>query len=101
MSDHIRLPVRVAPDGRFFTVAEDSVAEVLQNVMVILRTRLGERLATPALGTVDPTFGDFDAEAALSVVAEYEPRADLQVVRRALDALGSENVTVYVSRRET
>lgn len=101
MSEHLRLPLRVAPNGRFYTVAEDSSEEILQNVLVILRTRLGERLATPDFGTPDPTFTGFDVEAALAAVTDVEPRADLQTVRHALDRLGAETLDVLVSRRET
>jgi phage baseplate assembly protein W len=98
---HIRLPITLAADGSFRTVAEDSIEEVLQNVTVILRTRLEERLATPDLGVPDPTFVGFDTAAALDMARMYEPRADLQVIERALTALGVQTTTVTVGRRET
>lgn len=101
VSEHLRLPVRIGPDGTFRTDAEDSVEEIRQNVLVILRTRLGERMATPGFGTSDPTFTGFDAAVALDLVAVIEPRADLSVVLQALSALGREQVDLAVRRRES
>ena len=89
MSQHLRLPLQLGPDGTFATVEEDSVEEIRQNVLVILRTRIGERLATPDLGVPDPTFRGFDADQALDVVRAFEPRADLQVAQQALDRQGT------------
>lgn len=106
MTKHLRLPPTLAPDGTFRTVEEDSAEEILQNVTVILRTRIdaegvGERLATPEFGTADPTFAGFDADTALDVVRTYEPRADVQVIRQVLDRFGREQTDLSVRRRET
>ena len=101
MSEHLRLPVRIGPDGTFLTVVEDSTAEIVQNVSVILRTRLAERLATPTLGTPDPVFRGFDPQTALGLVADAEPRAVLELVRQSLDEVGREVTDLTVTRRET
>lgn len=100
MSRHIRLPIAIATDGTFTTVAEDSVEEITQNVTVVLRTRTGERLATPDLGTPDPTFTGLDPAVALDMVRQVEPRADLDIVTRAVTAAGVQAVDVQVRRRE-
>lgn len=106
MSQHIRLPISIGADGTFRTVTEDERAEIAQNVLVILRTRInpdgiGERLATPTFGTADPTFVGFNAETALDVVRTFEPRADVAVVQQAIDVLGVQTTDLSVQRRET
>lgn len=100
MSDHLRLPFGLAADGTFQTVTEDSDAEIVQNVSVILRSRIGERLATPEFGTADPTFTGLDPAALLPVVERYEPRADLLIVQQAITALGVQLNDISVRRQE-
>lgn len=100
MSEHLRLPLTIGPDGTFRTLREDSVEEITQNILVVLRTRTGERLATPELGTPDPVFNGLDTAAALDVVTLIEPRADLEVVRDALE-VSRQSVTLSVRRRES
>lgn len=100
MSRHLALPLRLGAGGSFVTVPEDSLDEVAQSVAVVLLTRLGERPATPTLGTPDPTFAGLDADAALELVSEWEPRADLELVEQTLDADGVDRSTVRVRRRE-
>lgn len=101
MSQHLRLPISLAPDGTFRTVTEDSPEEITQNVRVILRTRIGERLATPDFGTPDPTFAGFDAAAAMDLVSDQEPRAELAVVEQVIDSAGLQTTDLSVRRRES
>lgn len=97
---HLALPLRVTGAGSFATVAEDSTDELVQNLRVALLTRRGDRLATPALGTDDPTLRRPGAvAAALEQALELEPRADLELVEQVLDELGEERTTVTVSSR--
>lgn len=100
MSRHLRLPFGLAADGTFQTVAEDSDSEIVQNVAVILRTRLGERLATPAFGTPDPTFSGLDPAVVLPIVQEYEPRADLDIVTQVIRTDGVQTSDIGVRRAE-
>jgi phage baseplate assembly protein W len=100
VSEHLRLPFGLAADGTFQTVTEDSDAEVVQNVAVILRTREGERMATPEFGTSDPTFVGLDPAALLPVVERYEPRADLLIVQQAITAAGVQTNDISVRRQE-
>jgi hypothetical protein len=97
---HLAVPLRLTGGGRFATVAEDSRDELLQNVRVALLTRPGDRLATPELGTDDPTLRRPGAVAiALEQAQELEPRADLELVEQVLEELGNERTTVHVSSR--
>jgi phage baseplate assembly protein W len=98
---HLRLPLQLAADGTFATVREDSDAEVVQNVAVILRTRTGERLATPEFGTPDPTFVGLDPAVVLPVVQTYEPRADLDIVQGVVGADGNQINDIGVRRQES
>ena len=100
MSEHLKLPLTIAPGGGFSVAAEDSIQEITQNVRVVLTTRPGERLATAALGIADPTFTVLNAESAFDVVAAWEPRADLQLVAEELSRQGIQTAIVAVSRRQ-
>lgn len=99
MSEHLRLPLRLTPAGRLATVVEDTVEEIAQNVTVLLRTRPGERLATPTLGLPDPVFTGLDPAVALEVVREWEPRADLQLLDQVLAADGTQTTSLLLRRR--
>lgn len=100
MSRHLRIPLALGADGQFVTHPEDSLEEVAQNVETVLTTRLGERQATPDLGTPDPTFRGLDVDAALDAALRWEPRADLELVDRLLDGTGLETTTVRVRRED-
>lgn len=97
---HLRLPLALGPDGTFATVTEDTDAEIKQNVSVILRTRTGERLATPTFGTPDPTFDGLDVAAVTEVVAQTEPRADLTIVQQVITRDGVQVNDATIRRQE-
>lgn len=101
MTEHLRLPLALSTDGSFQTVREDSDAEIVQNVSVIMRTRPGERLATPNFGTPDPAFTGLDPAVVLPVVQEYEPRADLDIVAQVVRADGLQTNDIGVRRQES
>jgi phage baseplate assembly protein W len=101
MSVHLKIPLTIGADGTFLTVPEDSTAEILQNVTVILRTRTGERLATPDLGTPNPVFQGFDAASAIELISAADPRATVDLVRQAIDSAGKQTTDLTVRRRET
>jgi phage baseplate assembly protein W len=59
-------------------VEQDSVEEIMQNVSVILQTRVGTRIEIPDFGTDTLLFtiaGGSDLDTAVAQVAEWEPRA--------------------------
>lgn len=97
---HLALPLALTTDGAFRTVDEDSPQELQQNVTQILRTRPGERLATPEFGTPDPTFTGLDVEVALGLVEQWEPRATAELVEQVLSPDGTQTSTINVQRRE-
>lgn len=96
---HLALPIALTSDGAFRTFDEDSPQELQQNVAQILRTRTGERLATPDFGTADPTFTGLDVEVALNTVEQWEPRATAELVEQVLTD-GTQTSTINVQRRE-
>jgi phage baseplate assembly protein W len=96
---HLALPISLTADGAFRVVDEDSPQELQQNVAQILRTRTGERLATPEFGIADPAFTGLDVEVALSLVEQWEPRATAELVEQVLVG-GTQTSTINVQRRE-
>jgi hypothetical protein len=96
MSVHLRLPLTLAADGSFATVAEDSEAEVVQCTQVVLRSRAGERLTVPTLGIPDPAFTGLDVQVAIAEVERWEPRAQLTVDERLLGQDGVELVDLLL-----
>lgn len=61
------------------TVEQDTVEEVIICVYAVLATELGSRQEEPDFGWPDPAFrqGGADLEEMVSVVDEWEPRADV------------------------
>jgi len=88
---HLSLPLRVAPNGRLSTVAQDSAADVAQSLGVLLATRPGERVAVPTYGTPDPQADGPDYAATQAAAAYWEPRTavfdvELDVTHTGLEA---------------
>src|SRR5207253_4877769 len=72
----LALPLRLDGD-RLATLQQGSAAELGQSVRLLMATRPGERLESPAYGTRDYTFAnvtDVDAEEIRAAVREHEPR---------------------------
>ena len=61
---------------------QDTDAELMAAVAVITSFEKGFRIEDPAFGITDPTFSvsPVDADEIAASVAEYEPRADINVV---------------------
>lgn len=100
---HLAVPFRIT-GTRAATVEDGTLDEVAQNVRVILGTRTGERLAVPAFGTADPTFGlagaTPDAAEVEGAVTEWEPRATISLEYRAPTVDGTADVVVRVGMEE-
>lgn len=98
---HLAVPWRLDRSGRAAIVDQDTDAEVLQTIRVLLSTRPGERQAVPRYGVADPLFFDADEEPTLDeladAVAEWEPRATVELVDRAVDDLGGVGAVVGVA----
>lgn len=73
------LPMRV--DGnQLATIPQGSVAELVQAVLLVLKSRPGERLAEPDFGSEDWTFApDVDPSAIEADLEQQEPRARVEV----------------------
>lgn len=74
---HLALPLRIV-HGHLATVEQDSEADILQCVRVVLTTPQGTRDALPEFGLPDQAFRQGGAAIAEidAAIAEWEPRAD-------------------------
>ena len=101
VTPHLRIPFGLDRTGRVAVVDQDTDAEVLQTVRVLLATRAGERAALPRWGLSDPAFfaaGDpLSVEEIVELVADEEPRASVQQVEQVIDELGDASVTVGIT----
>ena len=78
MSVHFSFPFTI--NGSAAVVAQDSDAEVQQNVMVLVLTDVGERLEVPEFGISDPTFRtEIDTEAIAEAAEVWDDRAKVLI----------------------
>ncbi|XBB66872.1 GPW/gp25 family protein [Nocardioides sp. WV_118_6] len=77
MPDHLAFPLAVTRQG-LATVEQDSDADLVQSVALLLNTRPGERRSLPDYGLPDPVFGHLAHSDVVAVVGQWEPRADLE-----------------------
>lgn len=97
---HLAVPFDLDRRGHARTVDQDSPAEILQNVGVLLSTRPGDRQALPQFGVEDRTFDQIDdVEWLVDAVSEWEPRADVDVTVAAARQSGRFDITVEVDRQ--
>lgn len=82
MARVLTLPLEVTANGSLATVTQDHPAEVAQSVGLLLDTRPGERRTLPDYGYPDRLFavGGLDEALIAETVAEWEPRADAEIV---------------------
>jgi phage baseplate assembly protein W len=74
--EHLAFPIRVTSQG-LATVQQDSDADIVQSVALLLNTRPGDRRSLPDYGLPDPVFGHLSSADVVAVVAEWEDRANL------------------------
>lgn len=80
MPQHLALPIRVTARG-LATVEQDSQADIVQSVRLLLHTRPGDRRSVPDYGLPDPLFGTTNNPADVAaVITEWEDRADLDAL---------------------
>lgn len=99
MVEHFAVPFALDVRGHARTLEQDTPAEVVQCVVVLVGTRPGERLVVPTYGVDDLTFSTVDAvdDAFVSdAVAVFEPRAGVDIVRRVFADDARLNLTVEV-----
>lgn len=92
---HLRVPLEPGRRG-FAVVDQDTDADIVQSVRVLLSTRPGEALLAPRFGFDDPTFaaGGVDGDV-VEAIRRFEPRATEATVRQAI-ADGRVDVTVEI-----
>lgn len=90
---HLALPFAIGADGSALTVEQDSEAEVVQSVGVLVGTRPGTRTMVPSYGITDPTFVGVQVGELTRAVAVWEPRASVTV---QVTPGGTEQVVVQV-----
>jgi phage baseplate assembly protein W len=90
---HLAIPFTIGPLGAAATVQQDTAAEVIQSVAMLVGTEPGTRLMVPTYGMADPTFTGINQPALLLAVRRWEPRAKVTV---GVTQGGEEFVTVGV-----
>lgn len=82
---HLAFPFDLSA-GSAAVTEQDSLDEIVDCVEVILRTPRGQRVDQPDFGLADPTFrmNGMDASEIEGSVAQWEPRADVEAVRQAI-----------------
>lgn len=90
---HLAMPFAIGPGGSALTLQQDTNAEVIQSVAMLVGTRPGTRTMAPKFGMADPTFTGINQPALKLAVRTWEPRASVNV---AVNGFGEEYVTVSV-----
>ena len=83
MAAHLAFPIKLAGNGALATVEQDSDADIVQSVQLLLRTRPGERRSVPGYGLADPVFAGLTETEVLDVVDVWEERADTELLEIA------------------
>lgn len=85
MARVLSLPLAVTAGGMMSTITQDHPAEIAQSVALLLDTIPGDRRTLPDYGLPDQLFGlGLDEALIAEVVAEWEPRADADIVDTVL-----------------
>jgi hypothetical protein len=76
---HLAFPIRLGAGG-LATVEQDSDADIVQSVALLLDTRPGERRSVPEYGLPDPLFSGLTEDQVTAVISEWEERADVDLL---------------------
>lgn len=84
---HFRLPLRLAADGSFDTMEQDSDEDVVQCIGVVVGTPTGTRTELPQFGVprIEFSLAPIPLEMILGSIYTWEPRAPV-IVRERLSA---------------
>jgi phage baseplate assembly protein W len=96
---HLAFPLRLAEDGGFAVVEQDTLEDVRQCVHVVLVTPRGSRPLAPNVGIEDPAFMAGVDAAELQAALEGddgEPRARVTIEADPVSAGGEQSVSVRV-----
>ena len=94
MAERLAWPLRIASDGRFATVAQDSPADIEQCLTAIANSTPGVRWDALGMGIEALEFHErpLDTSQIAAALATYEPRVTLELIqttpalRQILDA---------------
>lgn len=92
---HFAVPLRLDRTGRFATVEQDSPDEIAQCVAACLATPEGSRVEAPDYGSPRTDFHVGNLADLVAAVAEWEPRADIDVT--VVEGLGSSTTAVDIA----
>lgn len=95
MPSHLRFPIAVTGSGRLATVEQDTDADIVQSVALLLDTRPGERRSIPEYGLPDPVFGGVVPAHIAQLIAAWEERADQTLVDQVATQVGTQAFEVH------
>lgn len=95
LSPQFAIPFRVT-NGEVACVEQDAPEDILQNAVVVIRYRKGDRSALLDFGISRPEFreGGADLDDIIAAVKQWEPEVDVHIVREALDDQGDDRVSI-------
>lgn len=96
MARVLSLPLTIAPNGSMATITQDHPAEITQSVALLLDTRPGDRRTLPDYGLPDYLFRGYDPALVDEVIAEWEPRADPEMVDTTSMSGGHQQIAVHL-----
>ncbi|WP_125568722.1 GPW/gp25 family protein [Nocardioides baekrokdamisoli] len=83
MPAHLAFPLTVGAKG-LRTVVQDSAADIVQSVALLLDTRPTDRRSVPDYGLPDPTFSGLGVSTLAALIDEWEPRAEPAILEQVL-----------------
>lgn len=76
---HLKVPFAIVGPAAA-VVDQNSIEEIEQCVLAVVKTEVGQRIERPEFGIVDPTFEqigpDSDADEIVAAIEEWEPRVE-------------------------
>lgn len=77
MATSLSYPLRIARNGAFAAVDQDSDAGDVEAVTCTILTRRGERALRPGFGILDPTFDGFEPADLAAQIALWGPPVEI------------------------
>lgn len=93
-------PFRIDGAGAVVAVAQDSDADVEQQIALAMLTRPGERITAPTFGVSDPAFVGFEAGALQRHLDDFGPNVEITTLLIDRTAEGRERVVIDWQRRD-
>lgn len=97
---HLAIPLQLSGTGGFAVVEQDGLDEIAQSIAVCVATPVGSRIEVPDYGTPRAEFVGPSPADITAALAEWEPRADLDVtVVAGLGQIGELTAVTVAVRR--